>query len=300
MLTTLVSDAPFDTVELASAKRHLRIFTGDHDRELNDEVIPAAIQWCEVASRRTLRTAVERLTTFKSWQELLKTSLPWQPLIGVEELTYLDQNEVEQTVDPDDYLVHTAEDAAAVIEFVPLFTLPTVAVRCDAVRLDYTTGYADVTDVPAAGQARDQARPEFVLGQFGRGRAGHVGGAHAPSTRLDRLGVLPVNPRRCDKQIDVLRSHDVRDKAGQQIKYFKPLHKNVPAKYEEVAGGETVRGLQVEASVEAIFTIGFLSDITEEDRIQYGARCLEIERLLDRRGDGQWLEIQTREIKGGG
>lgn len=146
MQTTTITDARYDTVSLEEARRHLRIFVPDHDREL-ERVIQSAIQWCEIESGRTLRTAVERRTVMAGWDELSQ-SLPWQPVLAIEELTYIDQEGAEQTVDPDDYRLVSSTDAAAVLELDSEFDPPTVAARSDAIRVDYSTGYESIDLVP--------------------------------------------------------------------------------------------------------------------------------------------------------
>jgi uncharacterized phiE125 gp8 family phage protein len=145
MQTTTITEAPYDSIELDAAKKYLRIY-GDNDVELLG-TIASAIDWCEHRTGRTLRTAVERRTTMAAWCDL-KRSLPWQPVLAIEALSYIDEDGEEQTVDEANYRLIASADGAAVIELDSEFDLPTLATRSDAIRLDYTTGYEDVELIP--------------------------------------------------------------------------------------------------------------------------------------------------------
>lgn len=147
MQTETITQAPWDTVSLASAKRHLRITHGEWDNELGTETIPSAIQFCEIESGRTLRTAVKHRSTYRCWGELSQ-SLPWQPVLAIEGVTYIGENGVAQVLDVDAYRLVRSAGAAAVIELDSDAVLPTVADRLDAIRVDWSSGYGSIEEIP--------------------------------------------------------------------------------------------------------------------------------------------------------
>ena len=55
---------------------------------------------------------------------------------------------VDQTLAAGNYLLHTAEDAAAVLTFRSTFSEPTIAERHDAVRVAFTAGASSWASVP--------------------------------------------------------------------------------------------------------------------------------------------------------
>lgn len=101
-----------------------------------------------------------------------------------------------------------------------------------------------------------------------------------------------------DKRIDVLRKRELQDAAGQEVAVDWPkLHRKLPAEVEEVTGGKTQRGRQVEATVTTAIVIRFIRDLRSEDRILYDGRTLSIVRALDPDQDGRWMEIHCSEVR---
>lgn len=79
---------------------------------------------------------------------------------------------------------------------------------------------------------------------------------------------------------------------------WKPLMEGVPASYQDVTGGETVRGFQMEAETNGLLTI--LSTprsraIKSKMRVKMGSRVLNIVNVLDLAGDELELAIQVSE-----
>lgn len=164
--TTIVAggDAPYDTIDVAAAKKQLRESSGDFDLEL-EETISAAIAWCEAECRRTLRTEVQRRTTLSSWDELAQ-ALPVQPVLAIEDLTYIDGDGEEQVVAPADYRLITSADGAAAIELADTFQWPSVASRSDAIRLDWSSGYDSIDDVPPLAKQAVKAALTMLWGDL--------------------------------------------------------------------------------------------------------------------------------------
>lgn len=88
-----------------------------------------------------------------------------------------------------------------------------------------------------------------------------------------------------------------QDAAGQPIRTWATLAGPVvlPAKVESVAGGETIRGRQVSAVAQVMFTIRYRSDITTQMRVIWDGRVLGIVRASDPYGDRRELRIEAKE-----
>jgi SPP1 family predicted phage head-tail adaptor len=107
-----------------------------------------------------------------------------------------------------------------------------------------------------------------------------------------------MNPRQLNKLIDVLRKQTAQDASGQEVATAWPkLHRKLPAEVEEVSGGKTQRGRQVEATVTTVVTIRNLRDLTPEDRVAFDGRTLSIVRTMDPDGKSEWLEIHCSEVR---
>ena len=67
-----------------------------------------------------------------------------------------------------------------------------------------------------------------------------------------------------------------------------------PAKYEQVSGGETFRGKQVEAGVVAVFTVNYRSEYTAEKQIYFGGQAFGIVRVNDPDGIKRWMDVYCK------
>ena len=87
-----------------------------------------------------------------------------------------------------------------------------------------------------------------------------------------------------------------QDAAGQQTASWGDVEADVPAEVEAVAGGETRRGLQVEATVTTVITMRWRADVGPTWRIVHDGRTLNIERAVD--PDGRRIELvgQCKEV----
>lgn len=72
-----------------------------------------------------------------------------------------------------------------------------------------------------------------------------------------------------------------QDAAGQPKKVWHDLHRNVPAEVRLVAGGETFRGQQMQATTTHIVTLDFIDGIKDAHRFVYGSEVLNITRAGD-------------------
>lgn len=109
------------------------------------------------------------------------------------------------------------------------------------------------------------------------------------------------NPR---TQIGALRERvkfqsasDAPDDARQPIRTWADTsHTNIPASKENVAGGEFIRGRQIDASTTAIFLIRNLSGLTPQLRLVHiqESKTYNIVRIDPADDRGQFLMIQCK------
>lgn len=132
-------------VSLAEAKLHLRV---EHDAEdaLIERIVEAATERAEVMQARAYVTQTFRLTLsrFPAGRIL---RLPRPPLQSVSEITYLDTDGTEQTLDSTSYRVDADAEPGRLILNADT-SWPNAANEVDAVRVTYVAGYGAAADVP--------------------------------------------------------------------------------------------------------------------------------------------------------
>lgn len=82
--------------------------------------------------------------------------------------------------------------------------------------------------------------------------------------------------------------------AGDKTETWADLYKNEPATFEQVSGGETLRGRQVEAGVNAIFTVHYRSGYAPEQRVSYGGTNYGIVFVRQIEGGRRYMELHCR------
>lgn len=87
-----------------------------------------------------------------------------------------------------------------------------------------------------------------------------------------------------------------QDAAGQPIRTWSALAGPalLPARVETVTGGETLRGRQVTADAQIVFTTRYRSDVTTQMRVVYESGYYNIVRASDPYGDKRELRIECR------
>lgn len=87
-----------------------------------------------------------------------------------------------------------------------------------------------------------------------------------------------------------------QDAAGQMVRTWAALSGPalLPARVEAVAGGESVRGRQVTAETQMVFTTRYRSDVTTQMRVVYESARYPIVRASDPYGDKRELRIECR------
>lgn len=158
MRLDIVSPPAAEPVSLAEAKGHLRV---DLDFDADDDLISRQIQSarikCEAYARQAFVTTGFELyldgfpirygfhATALARQNVIELGVC--PLIAVESITYLDDDDVEQTLDPSTYRVLPGKPGA--IQLRRLETWPSCPPQLDAVCVRFTAGYGAAADVPA-------------------------------------------------------------------------------------------------------------------------------------------------------
>lgn len=87
------------------------------------------------------------------------------------------------------------------------------------------------------------------------------------------------------------------DARGQSIKTWTPWLTSEPASYEEVSGGETLRGRQIETGIVAVFTVNYRPGYTAEYRIRFQGSIYGITRIHPVSGLDRYREIHCKAVK---
>jgi len=87
--------------------------------------------------------------------------------------------------------------------------------------------------------------------------------------------------------------------SGQPTRTWGTFKLNEPASYDEVRGGETFRGSQVEASITAVFTVRYDADYKPTMRVYHNSRYYHIVFARRVRGYDRYIELHCRNIDNG-
>lgn len=139
-----------EPISLSEAKLHLRV---EHttDDTLITALIVAARQQAELLTRRQMISSTWRYS-LDYWPASGIIEPPRPALISVQSLKYLDADGVLQTVDSADYTVDIASEPGRI---VPVWgeVWPSARLDVNAVRIEYTAGYANAAAVPQSVKA---------------------------------------------------------------------------------------------------------------------------------------------------
>lgn len=133
-----------EPVTLPEMKLFLKV-DGTADDALITALIQAAREYGEVYTKRSFFTTIWELTLDGFPSKGIE--LPRPPLASVTSITYYDENGDSQVITPTDYFVDTKSEPGWVL---PAFGLnwPTARDQANAVTIVYTSGFADVGDIP--------------------------------------------------------------------------------------------------------------------------------------------------------
>lgn len=165
MSITVIRPPAFEPISLEQARQHLRVdvYPGSPATHPDDDLITRAIaaarERAEEITRRALVEQGVRLVAPgwypDAWPRTCHRGIDLlrPPLISVDQVTYYDDANVLRVVDPSDYFVEEAQPVQR-LRWAASFSFPCTYARADAVRVDYTAGYAaqasPVTDQAAA------------------------------------------------------------------------------------------------------------------------------------------------------
>lgn len=88
---------------------------------------------------------------------------------------------------------------------------------------------------------------------------------------------------------------------GTQVPNWTDIKRNIPAEVLAVAGGETVRGKQIEAGIDTIVIVRFgleknVAYEWSEHRFLHDGRALNIKRAVDEEGTRIWFTMYCSEL----
>ena len=86
---------------------------------------------------------------------------------------------------------------------------------------------------------------------------------------------------------------------GQPTETWSTFKSSEPAAYDEVRGGETFRGTQVEATIAAIFTVRYDADFAPTMRVFHRSRYYGIVFCRRVRGYDRYLELHCKTVDDG-
>lgn len=82
--------------------------------------------------------------------------------------------------------------------------------------------------------------------------------------------------------------------AGDKTETWTDLYRNEPAEFAQVSGGESLRGRQVDASVNAVFTVHYRSRYAPEQRVVYNGVNYGIMFVRNVEGGRRYIELHCR------
>ena len=87
---------------------------------------------------------------------------------------------------------------------------------------------------------------------------------------------------------------------GQPIRAWTTFYGSVPASYTPTRSGETFRGGQVEAGINAVFTTRYQKDIAPTMRIRFDGVIYNIVHVMPITGAKRYLDLYCRAINNDG
>ena len=153
MSVIVIRPPAFEPISLEQARQHLRVDVypgspgGHPDDDLITRAITAARERAEEITRRALVEQGLRMVApdwyVEGWRRTARHGIDLlrPPLISVDQVSYYDDANALQVVDPSNYFVEETQPVHR-LRWVSSFAYPCTYVRADAVRVDYTAGYA--------------------------------------------------------------------------------------------------------------------------------------------------------------
>lgn len=108
-------------------------------------------------------------------------------------------------------------------------------------------------------------------------------------TRNFRLGAMR-------DRVNIQTSTDTIDDAGQPIRTWSTTYASQPAQYTPTSGGETIRGRQIEAGIQAVFTVHYRPEIVPQMRVVYGSSNYGIVHVRPVEGGLRYIELMCKAV----
>tara|TARA_Y100000814_G_scaffold79629_1_gene51904 strand:- start:944 stop:1519 length:576 start_codon:yes stop_codon:yes gene_type:complete len=160
--TTITAKSAPACVTLQEAAAALRIEGSDLDTEIQFS-LDSAVEYVERATHRALRVSYTISETYDNWT-CNPIRFDWQPVKSITSVTYYDTSDASQTVDSSNYRLISQTDGASVMEWDDGFSTPSIAVRSDAVTINYTAGYEDIDSVPGLAETAIKLKLKDLFG----------------------------------------------------------------------------------------------------------------------------------------
>ena len=93
------------------------------------------------------------------------------------------------------------------------------------------------------------------------------------------------------------RSTSQSDGTGQPLETFTNRFTDEPASFQQVSGGETLRGRQIEAGVTAVFVVNWRAGYKETDIIVFAGNEYGIVRIHKPEGIERYGELHCKAVK---
>ena len=156
-----------EPVTIDEVKAHLRLDTTADNELIEDQLIPAAREYCEMVTRRAFVTQTWTLmmnawgqrADLEWWDGVREGSilgdlpafveLPGSPLASVTSVSTFAADNTETTFSADNYYVDTFSTPGR-IALNPGVVWPTAGRNYHGIKIVYVVGYGDATDVPFA------------------------------------------------------------------------------------------------------------------------------------------------------
>lgn len=193
MTLKLITGPVDEPIPLAKAREHLRVETNAEDGLIASLIVAARMHVEAMTGRSLMTTEWElRADSFPCAGEA--QTLPRAPLDTLDAVTYIDDAGAEQTVTSTVYQLiqpvgPTANLASVVLAYSQ--TWPTARGEADAVRYQFTAGYADEDAVPEP----IKSAMLLIVGDLYENRQAQVAGAMAQLTPNATVAAL-LNPFR--------------------------------------------------------------------------------------------------------
>jgi uncharacterized phiE125 gp8 family phage protein len=139
-----ISGPVVEPVSLAEAKAAMGVTSNTYDVQITSSL---------KSSRQWIETWLGRVTTPQVW-EIALDAFPltgfrlWPvPVISIDSVKYDDADGIEQTVDAEDFYLDARSEPAWALP-IGTWGAPTIIDAANAVRIRFTSGYADAASVP--------------------------------------------------------------------------------------------------------------------------------------------------------